>query len=186
MKNWLSNLFYLWVIIIVFLLIKSFIDGFKHDYNQGLKDCLQQDSIVLIYDTIFVQSTRPAELEEAIPSALPLVIDTAAVIAAFYEKREFTSRLENEEIKIKVNPFVFRNNIDSVRIRYQILRPETQIFNSLKKPEPNRVFFGAAAAQNFAGPQLVFQRKKWQFSTAYDLTGSQSFRFGVAYRIFSW
>lgn len=116
---------------------------------------------------------------------LPSVIDTHAVIMAYFQPRIYSDTFRDKNLSFFIVDSLFSNQIKSRQVSYKLLRPDsiiekTVIVSQTITPDPrNRIFAGASL---IGGPQnsprflpgLIFQNKKLnQYMVSYDIFSNQ-------------
>ena len=161
---------------------------------QPVDDSLRDEKIdtALVYrDTIAdrpVPAPYPVSVDTSTP--LPAVIDTMAVVRAYYARKIYNrTLLDDSTAFIQLSDTLTMNSITTASLTFINRVPEKIITRTIvEKPPRNSIYLGVELAT--AEKPLVFfvtryNRDNWSFSAGYDIN-TQTKMLGVAYRIKHW
>lgn len=120
--------------------------------------------------------------------AIPVNIDSLAVIRDYYTKRFYSDSLKNDSVVIWINETVSMNEIKSREIKYRWTAPERLIRNTIR--EDRQLFFIGAdvtASKNALGTfgSVYFDTRKGLIGLGYD-PFNRAGKITVAFKLKLW
>lgn len=171
------------------LLSLSFTIGRCTRQNQIEKPCPQlvhsdtsNNKMVAVNQPGFVTVTKGVAVT---PGAGMVKIDTAAIIKQYLTENKYTVDYQNEVIKIKTDFSLFKNEVHTPLVSYELKKPF--VTNVYKMPGYKWQFFAGVSGSygnSFSAfsPQLtVLHKNKTAYTGGYDIINNRV-RFGVSFR----
>lgn len=192
MKNLTQNMIAIVALLIMIALI------FGLGYYQGKRNQpVQAKSTQRVYDTIVKTVNSevvqgPAKME---PVPLPPTIDTLAVIADYYTRKNYEHTYRDNDLSITLKPVISTNKLDSLNFTYKILRPTT--ITTLNLKPQTAIYLGASAGSNVLAPAIdIALKDRWMIGASYNLVDNrpgmaaaqwhERIRIKLTYKLISW
>lgn len=144
------------------------------------------DSVVTVYDTLtYLDTSRPI-LITAEPVAIPVIIDTAAIVKDYFTRKSYRDSLTVNDVRIQVDYSLLANSLESSSWQVTNLRPTIREFYSPKQ-YPNRIAAGLLMGRNLAAPMVSYTRNDLQLQVGYNLLqdpGGPVWLLGAQYTLF--
>ncbi len=138
---------------------------------------------VRIVDTVF--SPAPPALVIRVPTPIPSVVDTQAVIDDYFSKKVYADTLVSDEnLSIAVVDTVVNNSIVGRKVEYSLSVPIPEPVTVYKPPD-NEVYLSSVVGFYSTSVMVNYSRKSISYGIGYDFYNNSPV-IGVAIKLARW
>lgn len=166
-----------WLLAIGFALVAFVPNSCNHHYTE---------KVVKIYDSIPVPGVAQIDTHfVSYPVPIPTDVDTFAVLADYFSRKEYKSIYRDSSISLTIRPVISMNALDSISLEYKWLKPLS--ITRIESRQKHALYVGAQIGfDGFVGPRIDYIKSdQWKAGIAYGLTDqSPGLQLSFGWRVF--